>query len=98
MSTKDTPAVLHTTAKRIEDLPTFAAFLEQADTRHRELAHKFVDTLFDSQGVDGDHNLWRRLLSAMMDDYQRWRDRKQGENFSPRMAIPLMDMRGNDDD
>ena len=91
------PSVLHTKAKTIDQLPTFASFLEQADKKHREAAHQFVDILFDSMGVDGDHNLWRRLLSAMMDDYQRWRNRDPSKKFLPRMAIPLEDMRGDDD-
>ena len=98
MARNDGPSVLHTTAKHIEDLPTFGNFMEEAVKRHRELAHRFVDELFDSEGVDGDHNLWRRLLSAMMEDHKRWRDRKKGEKFEPRMAIPLMDMRGDDED
>lgn len=92
------PSVLHTSAKTIDQLPTFASFLEQADKKHREAAHQFVDVLFDSMGVDGDHNLWRRLLSAMMDDYQRWRNRDPKQKFLPRMAIPLDDMRGDDEE
>jgi hypothetical protein len=73
------------------------AFVDAATAKHRENAHKFVDELFDSEGVDGDHRLWRRLLSAMMEDHQRWRERDKTMKFTPSMSIPLADMREDDD-
>lgn len=96
MVKNDSPSVLHVTARRVEDLPSFGDFMDAAVREHRVRAHKFIDELFDSEGVDGDHNLWRRLLSAMMEDHQRWRARDKDEKFLPRMAIPLSEMRDDE--
>ncbi len=70
----------------------FADIFQRELTKHRAEAHKFVDELFDKEGGDDDVNKWRRLLSAMMEDFQRWQVRDKTKPFLPRMSIPLDDM------
>lgn len=75
----------------------FVDIVAQQLTQHRADAHKFVDELFDKEGPDGENNQWRRLLSAMMEDFERWKRRDKSQVFKPlAMTIPLTDMTEDD--
>ncbi len=74
----------------------FVDIVAQQLAQHRKDAHAFVDELLDKEGPDGENNQWRRLLSAMMEDFERWKGRDKTKAFTPVMLIPLSDMTGDD--